>query len=332
MNRSPSQSGGRNASRDSNVPKLKSGRVPEAQMLLGAHMSTAGGLHTAIDRAVSIECNAMQIFVKNNMQWFARACLESEITAFRQHPDRDRIKVVFGHAGYMINLATTNPAFHQNSLRALREELIRADQLGLPFLVMHPGAHMGAGEESGLRKIVMSLDSVFAGLPKNRIRVALEITAGQGSCLGHRFEHLQYIINHVREPERLRVCLDTAHLFAAGYDLRTELSTKKVFAEFQKVIGFQRLAAIHLNDSKTAFASRVDRHDHIGKGQIGTDAFRVIMNHPKLMKIPKVLETPKGKEMTEDVENLGLLRSLCATKVPSHVSLSHKPPLTGSHG
>jgi deoxyribonuclease-4 len=187
---------------------------------------------------------------------------------------------------------------------------VRADQLELPFLVMHPGAHLGAGEAAGLAKIIESIDQVFAGLPKIKTRIALETTAGQGSCLGDRFEHLAAIIANVREPERLCVCLDTAHVFEAGYDIGTEAGVKKMFRQFDRVIGLERLAALHLNDSKTALGSRVDRHEHIGKGKIGLDAFRFVMRNRRFRKIPKVLETPKGKELKEDVENLKTLRSL----------------------
>lgn len=278
--------------------------------LLGAHMSTAGGASTAIDRALSINCNAMQIFVKNNMQWFAAPMAEKEAGAFRDHPRRADVKSVFGHSGYMINLAASNPDFHAKSVRALREELERADQLQLPFLVLHPGAHTGAGEEAGLDKVIASLNALFAASPKIRTRVALETTAGQGSCLGHRFEHLAFILANVREPERLCVCLDTAHIFAAGYDLATAAGTKKTFAQFKQIVGLRWLAAIHMNDSKTPRGSHVDRHAHIGKGRIGLEAFRYVMNEPAFAKIPKVLETPKEKAMLEDMENLRVLRSL----------------------
>lgn len=274
-------------------------------------MSIGGGVHRAIERSRSIECTAMQIFVKNNMQWFARPLEREEISAFLDHAQRAELHSAFAHANYLINLATTNPQFHANSLRALSEELVRADQLELPFLVLHPGAHLGAGDEAGLARIVESIDRVFAALPKKmKTRIALETTAGQGSCLGHRFEHLAYIIANVREPERLCVCLDTAHVFAAGYELATEKSTKQMFAEFNRIIGLERLVALHLNDSKTALGSRVDRHEHIGKGRIGLEAFRFIMRDRRFRGIPKVLETPKGKELKEDVANMKTLRSL----------------------
>src|SRR5215475_7907851 len=281
-----------------------------SQILLGAHMSIRGGLYMAIERARSIHCTAMQIFVKNNMQWFARPLTHWEIRAFLDHAQRGELYAVFAHANYLINLAATNPQFHSNSIRALSEELVRADELELPFLVLHPGAHLGAGEEAGLQKIVNSINDVFRKIPKIKTKIALEITAGQGSCVGNRFEHLAHIIANVGEPERLCVCLDTAHLFAAGYDIGSESGVRKTFREFDRVIGRSRLVAIHVNDSKTGRGSRVDRHEHIGKGRIGLDAFRFIMRSPRFNKIPKVLETPKDKDLREDVVNLKTLRVL----------------------
>jgi deoxyribonuclease-4 len=284
--------------------------IRHSSLLLGAHMSIGGGVHRAIERSRSIDCTAMQIFVKNNMQWFARPLLLEEIKAFLDHAQRKELQAAFAHANYLINLAATNPQFHVNSLRALSEELVRADQLELPFLVMHPGAHLGAGKEAGLEKIVASIDAIWAVIPKVKTKIALDTTAGQGSCLGDKFEHLAAIIENVREPERLCVCLDTAHVFEAGYNIGSEAGIKKIFREFDRVVGLNRLAAIHLNDSKTALGSRVDRHEHIGKGKIGLDAFRFIMRDRRFKKIPKVLETPKGKELAEDVENMTTLRGL----------------------
>jgi deoxyribonuclease-4 len=289
----------------------------KSQILLGAHMSIRGGVSMAIERARSIRCTAMQIFVKNNMQWFARPLRREEICDFLDHVQRGELSSIFAHANYLINLAATNPQFHRNSIRALSEELTRAEQLELPFLVVHPGAHLGAGEEAGLEKIVASIDLVVGGLPKIKTRIALETTAGQGSCLGYKFEQLAYIINRVREPERLCVCLDTAHLFAAGYDVTSEASIRKTLREFDRIIGRDRLVAIHLNDSKTARGSRVDRHEHIGKGQIGLDAFRFIMRDRRFRKIPKVLETPKGEDLREDVMNLKTLRRLSEVRHPA---------------
>ena len=251
----------------------------------------------------------MQIFVKNNMQWFAKdAFAEAELRKW--HEGVGQLGSVFGHTGYMINLAATNADFLARSRQALQEELLRAEQLGLPFLVLHPGAHLGEGEEAGLAKVIASLDAVHAAAPGLRTRVALENTAGQGTCLGHRLEHLAAILAQVKNPERLCICVDTAHLHAAGYDLGTVPAARKVFREFDRVVGLRHLAALHLNDSKTALGSRVDRHEHIGKGHIGLEGFRYIMNEPRFRDVPKVLETPKGKEMAEDVENMVALRGL----------------------
>jgi deoxyribonuclease-4 len=280
------------------------------KLLLGAHMSIAGGVHLAIERARSIQCTAMQMFVKNNMQWFAPPLSRRQIRAFLEHRQRSELLSVFAHSNYLINLAAINGEFHAMSIRSLAEELVRADQLELPFLVLHPGAHLGAGEEAGLQKIIASIEEVFRKIPKVKTRIALETTAGQGSWVGDRFEHLAHIIQNVREPERLCVCVDTAHLFAAGYDIASESAVRKTFREFDRIIGFDRLAAIHVNDSKTARGSRVDRHEHIGQGQIGLDAFRFIMRHQRFAKIPKVLETPKGKDLREDVMNMETLRRL----------------------
>lgn len=282
-------------------------------ILLGAHMSIAGGVNLAIERARSINCTAMQMFVKNNMQWFARPLARDEIRSFRDRHQPKKLLSIFAHANYLINLAATNGQFHANSIRSLSEELVRADQLELPFLVLHPGAHLGAGEEAGLKKVAESIDRVLSALPRIKTRIALETTTGQGSCLGSKFEHLAHIISRVREPKRLCVCLDTAHIFAAGYDIGSEVSTRRTFREFDRIIGLQHLVAIHLNDSKTACGSRVDRHEHIGKGKIGLPAFRFIMRDRRFRKIPKVLETPKGKDLREDVANLKTLRMLART-------------------
>ena len=305
------------------------------EVLLGAHMSIAGGAHLAIERACSINCTAMQIFVKNNMQWFARPLSTEEIRAFLDHQQRAQLASVFAHANYLINLAATNPQFHASSLRALAEELIRADHLELPFLVMHPGAHLGAGEEAGLDRIAASIDAIWRAIPRVKTKIALETTAGQGSCLGHRFEQIAHVINNVREPERLCICLDTAHIFAAGYDIGSEIAVKKTFREFDRIIpqAPDRLTAIHLNDSKAARGSRVDRHAHIGKGMIGLAAFRFIINERRFRKIPKVLETPKGKELKEDVVNLRTLRKLIVSSASSRCerfNVTQRGPSTGS--
>lgn len=271
-------------------------------------MSIAGGPVKALERGRSIGCTAVQIFVKNNLQWFADPLPEVEATRFRQYPDRPGS--VFGHTGYLINLGTNKADFLNKSLRSLNEELMRADQLQLPFLVLHPGAHLGAGEAAGLARIARNLNSVLRARPDGGCKIALENTAGQGSCLGHSFEHLAEIINRCLFPERLCICLDTAHLFAAGYDLTTAKGFWQVMKQFDQIIGRDRLAAWHLNDSRSALNSRVDRHEHIGQGKIGLEPFREIMNAPDFRTVPKVLETPKKSDLKEDVKNLAVLRGL----------------------
>jgi deoxyribonuclease IV len=283
-------------------------RIDDSIPLLGAHMSIAGGPAKALERGRSIGCSAIQIFVKNNMQWFAKPFAETELADYHKYPDRP--KVVFGHTSYLINPGAKNPEFREKSFRALSEELGRAEQLGLPFLVLHPGAHMGDGEETGLSRIVSSLDEVFASAPRAKCRIALEITAGQGTCLGHTFEHLKSIIERSKFQERLTTCLDTAHLFEAGFDISTAKGFWEVIKKFDRIIGRDRLTAWHLNDSKTALGSRVDRHDHIGKGKIGLAPFCEIMRSGEFSAIPKVLETPKKEDLKEDVENLRVLRGL----------------------
>ena len=271
-------------------------------------MSIGGGPAKALERGRSIGCSVIQIFVKNNMQWFAKPFAETELAAYLDFADRP--KLVFGHTSYLINPGAKNPEFREKSIRALSEELSRADQLGLPFLVLHPGAHMGDGEETGLSRIVSTLDEVFAALPGGKCQIALEITAGQGTCLGHTFEHLATIIERSKFQDRLTTCLDTAHLFAAGFDISTANGFWDAVKSFDRIIGRDRLAAWHLNDSKTPCGSRVDRHEHIGKGKIGLAPFCEIMRSAEFSAIPKVLETPKKEDLKDDVVNLKVLRGL----------------------
>ena len=271
-------------------------------------MSISGGPHKALERGNSIGCTAVQVFVKNNMQWFAKPFAETDLNAYLLFPDRPQI--VFGHSSYLINPGATNPDFLEKSIRALGEELIRADQLKLPFLVLHPGAHMGAGEAVGLQRVTRSLDQVFKSTPKTKCKIALEITAGQGTCLGCTFEQLAAILTQSKFPERLAVCLDTAHLFESGFDISSEKGFWNAVKSFDQIVGRKRLVAWHLNDSKTPLGSKVDRHEHIGKGKIGLAPFREIMNAPEFAAIPKVLETPKKEDLKEDVVNLGVLKSL----------------------
>lgn len=275
-------------------------------------MSTAGGVWKALQRGRSINCEAVQIFVKNNMQWFGKPAAPSDLALYANELAANSFSCVFGHTGYLINLGAPASENRDRSLKSLLQELQFAQDLGLPFLVLHPGAHLGAGEEAGLSQIISGLDEVFAATRKSKVRIALENTAGQGSCLGNRMAHLAAIYDRVKRPERLGICLDTAHLFAAGYDIRQPKGWDSAIREISSLIGVKQIVAFHLNDSKTDLGSRVDRHAHIGQGKIGLEAFRHIVNDTRFKKHPACLETPKGPDLKEDIENLKTLRSLLA--------------------
>lgn len=279
-------------------------------MLFGAHCSTAGGVHTALRRAKEIGASSVQIFVKNNMQWFGRGPSKEDSARFAAEMAANSFGCVFGHTGYLINLAAPASANRDFSIKSLIQEIEFATGLGLPFLVMHPGAHLGRGEDAGLKQIVAGLDEVFAATQRSPVRIALENTAGQGTCLGSKMEHLAMIYERVKKTERLGVCLDTAHLFAAGYDIRTAKGWEKPLRELESRVGLDQVVAFHLNDSKTGRGSRVDRHAHIGQGKIGTKGFRIIVNDQRFRHHPACLETPKGKDLREDIANLAQLRSL----------------------
>lgn len=275
-------------------------------------MSTAGGVWKALQRGRSINCEAVQIFVKNNMQWFGKPVAPSDLALYANELAANSFSCVFGHTGYLINLGAPASENRDRSLKSLRQELQFAQDLGLPFLVLHPGAHLGAGEEAGLSQIIDGLDEVFAATRKSKVRIALENTAGQGSCLGNRMAHLAAIYDRIKRPERLGICLDTAHLFAAGYDIRQPKGWDSAIREISSLVGVKQIVAFHLNDSKTDLSSRVDRHAHIGQGKIGLEAFRHIVNDTRFKKHPACLETPKGPDLKEDIENLKTLRSLLA--------------------
>jgi deoxyribonuclease-4 len=280
------------------------------QPYLGAHMSISGGLHLAIERALSVRSRALQIFTKNASQWKAGALSAETVETFRAAREASGLGVVMAHDSYLINLASPDPRLLEKSITALGDELQRAERLGLPFVVSHPGAHKGDGEAAGLARVAGSLDKVHRRHPGLETRVLIETTAGQGTSLGFRFEHLAAIIEQVEEPQRLGVCLDTCHIFAAGYDIRTPETYEKTMDEFQRLVGFDRLQAIHVNDSRKDLGSRVDRHDHIGEGALGVEAFRCLMQDQRLKDIPKILETQKGPQLEEDRRNLTLLRAL----------------------
>jgi deoxyribonuclease IV len=285
---------------------------PVPLMKFGAHMSTGGGVWKALERGRSVDCDIVQIFVKNNMQWFGKPHAPDDVAQFAKGLATCKFSAVFGHTGYLINLAAPASANRDRSIQSLVQEIEFATALGIPFLVLHPGAHLGAGEEAGVRQAVSGLNEVFAATKKSPVRIALENTAGQGSCLGNRTAHLAEIFEKVKTPARLGVCLDTAHFFAAGYDIRTPKGWDAAIKEVGSLIGVKQVLAFHLNDSKTDLGSRVDRHAHIGQGKIGKEAFRHIVNDARFRKHPGCLETPKSADLREDVENLRTLRSLLA--------------------
>lgn len=278
--------------------------------LLGAHMSTSGGLDQAILRGKSIGCETIQVFVANPNRWQTKALDPKEVARFQAAYAENQVRPVIAHDIYLINLGSPDPAMWQKSLAAFEDEVRRCAQLGVPYLVMHPGAHMGAGEEAGLKRIAQSLDLVRERVGPVAVKVLLETTAGQGTVLGHHFAQLAEIRTLVADASWLGVCLDTCHAFAAGYDIRTPGGYAQTWDEFERVIGLEHLAFIHLNDSKGCLGCHLDRHEHIGKGQLGLEAFRLLLNDPRWRELPMCLETHKGPEMKEDVENLAVLRSL----------------------
>ena len=287
--------------------------TPTGQMMrLGAHESIAGGLHKAFDRAQSVGCDAVQIFVKSNRSWAVKPLTEEDITRFKAKAEETGIHPVVGHTSYLLNLATPDEALWVKSRDTLIIELERCEALDVPYLVLHPGSHVGTGEKAGLARVAQGLGETHAATPGFRTQILLETTAGQGSSLGHSFEHLAWLIEHTPEGERLGVCLDTCHVFAAGYRLRTPKGYAATMETFDRIIGLERLKALHLNDCKANMGSRKDRHEHIGKGHIGLEGFRHILNDPRLAGLPGLLETPKGGDLHKDRENLAVLRSLVA--------------------
>jgi deoxyribonuclease-4 len=273
-------------------------------------MSIAGGVGNALLDGKKVKCDAIQIFTKSSRQWAAKPYTKEEIEQFKINRKETAITTVIAHDSYLLNLGSPDPGLRKRSVAAFIDELERCETLGVSNLVAHPGAHVGAGEAAGIKTIAKSLDQVHKACPGYNAKVTLEITAGQGSNLGYRFEQIGAIIDATKQNDRLRVCFDTEHAFAAGYDIRTKEGYDRTFSEFDEAIGIDRLAAFHLNDSKKEFNSRVDRHEHIGKGFIGIDAFRMLMNDSRFWGLPMCLETPKGPDLKEDRESLTLLRSL----------------------
>jgi len=280
--------------------------------LLGAHESVSGGLDKAFDRIMQVGGEALQIFTRNQRQWKAAPLQDDEVASFQQAWQNAGSLPVASHASYLINLGSSKAEQAEKSIAAFVDEVKRCATLGIPYVVFHPGRHGGLGVEKGLINVTNHLDRVLdlAGDECDSVTILLETTAGQGTGLGYRFEELATVFENTRYSERLGVCVDTCHIFAAGYDIRTQKGYEATFAEFDRLIGIEQIRFFHLNDSKKELGSRVDRHEHIGKGHIGLEGFRLLLADSRFAEHPMTLETPKGKELREDIENLATLRSL----------------------
>jgi deoxyribonuclease-4 len=279
--------------------------------LLGAHVPTTGGLRTASDHGRAIGADVIQIFTRNQVQWRARPVAADEAAEFKAALASSGIQMALSHGSYLVNLASPKADVLGKSRDAFLAEMQRCHALGIPYLVFHPGAHMGAGEAAGLATVAASLDHVLERADGLEVTPLLEVTAGQGSYVGHRFEHLAAILERTRRPERLGVCLDTCHLLAAGYDIASPEGYEKTLAEFASVVGLSRLKAVHMNDAKKGLGSRLDRHEAIGEGCLGIETFRRILRDPRFDGVPLVLETPGGVE--EWKNEIALLRGLRGT-------------------
>lgn len=282
-------------------------------MNLGAHMSIAGGVHLALQRAKSIGCNAVQLFVKSSNQWHAKPLSGEEIDLFHEESASFAPGFVIAHTSYLINIASPDPALLKKSADSLLVELQRCAILGIPHLVLHPGSHRGVGVDQGISTIAETINRLYEKTTGDRTSILLEITAGAGNTIGSRFEELAAIIDLIEDRSRVGICFDTCHAFTAGYDIRTKKAYNATFRALDETIGFDYLRAFHLNDSMKEFGSHKDRHTHIGQGEIGIDAFSYLMRDKRFGNLAMVLETPKGSDLKEDVENLALLRSLRKT-------------------
>jgi deoxyribonuclease-4 len=280
-------------------------------------MSIAGGLWRALERGQALGCGAVQIFLKNQRQWASPVLAGADVGAFASARRRTRLRHVFAHASYLVNLAAPGAEEWARAVDAFTDEVERGEALDLACVVIHPGSHVGSGEAAGLSRIVAALDEVTRRTPGYRVRIALENTAGGGGSLGRTFDQLGTMITRVARPERLGVCLDTCHLFVAGYDIRTAAGWRAVVDECAATVGLDRLLAIHLNDAQAGLGSRLDRHQHIGQGALGLGAFRRLLNDARFARIPKVLETPKEPEPQADLRNLARLRALRASATSS---------------
>jgi len=278
--------------------------------LLGAHMSIAGGVGESVGRGKSIGCDCIQIFTKSSRQWKSKPYTEEEIAAFKRNLRESDIGCVIAHDSYLINLGAPDEELRKKSVAGFIDEFERCEALGVPWLVAHPGSHVGSGEEAGISTIAKSIDEAHKACAGFEVKVALEITAGQGSNLGYSFQQMGRIFDAVKENDRLRLCFDTEHAFAAGYDISNEEGYQRTFSELDEHIGIKRIVAFHLNDSLKPFNSRVDRHEHIGKGHLGTKTFERLLHDARFFGIPMCLETEPGPEMKDIAADLVTLRGL----------------------
>ncbi len=277
---------------------------------LGAHMSISGGIFNAPERGVKVGCGVIQVFTQNSNQWRGKPVTDSDAALFKERWQESGLHEIVSHDIYLVNLGAPAGEVRDKSLAGFREEMVRCARLGIGKIVMHPGAHTGDGEETGLARITEAFDQLFTAVPAYTGKILLETTAGQGSNVGYRFEQLRAIIDGSAFPDRFGVCLDTCHIFAAGYDITPEKGYQRTFDEFDRIIGLERLQAFHVNDSKKGLDCRVDRHEHIGQGAMGLTPFRLLMNDPRFVNIPKFLETPKGDHDEMDAVNMKVLRDL----------------------
>jgi len=277
---------------------------------LGAHMSIAGGLHKAVERGRVAGCGVLQVFTQNSNQWRGKRIADSDAALFREAWEESGMRDIVSHDIYLINLAAAPGEVREKSMAGFLEEMERCARLGIDKIVMHPGSHLGEGEETGISRIAEAFDTLFEQAPDFTGTVLLETTAGQGTNLGYRFEHLREIRDRSAFADRFGICFDTCHTFAAGYDITTREGYVRVFEEFDRVLGLENLRVFHFNDSKKGLNCRVDRHEHIGRGAMGLEGFRFLMNDERFRGIPKILETPKGDNDEMDAINLKTLRDL----------------------
>ncbi|HEX9917200.1 MAG TPA: deoxyribonuclease IV [candidate division Zixibacteria bacterium] len=283
--------------------------------LLGAHMSISGGVFNSLLEGEQVGCNTVQIFTKSSNQWQAKTLSANEIDRFYKEQERTKINPVVAHNSYLINLGSPDRGLLEKSRESMLIELGRCGRLSIPYLVIHPGSHLGDGEKKGIKRIADSINWLLGKTAKDEVKIGLETTAGQGSNIGYRFEQLAEIMGLIEDKKRVGICYDTCHTFAAGYDIRNKESYEKTWKEFDRILGTKNLLAIHMNDSKKGLGSKIDRHEHIGKGEIGLAGFKLIMNDQRWENVPKILETPKKEDKLKlDKMNLATLRRLIVKK------------------